>query len=282
MIDLTKYDLKYFLLLKSDGSSLYSTKDLALAELKFKKFSVDKSLMVVDNRQTFYLKQLFQTLKVIGFTGKLEHIPYEFVTLKSGAMASRAGNVVLFEDFYGSLLDSTIVETKKRHQNWPNKKIEAVAEKIALAAIKFNMLKVGNDSVIVFDIKEALSLDGFSGPYLLYMVSRINSILKKVPSRGIKSRIDYSPLDDIKEKELVLAMAKFSEKIKLALDAYEPSEIAKYLFELAQLFSAYYQAVPIIQSAVKTRNARLALIGSIKQILVNGLWLLGIETLEEM
>ena len=281
IINLEKYNLKNFLLLKSDGTSLYSTKDLALAQMKFKKYNLDESLMVVDNRQSFYFQQLFKTLRIMGFDKKLGHIPYEFVTLKEGAMASRQGNVVLFEDFYAEIVGRATAETKKRHADWPENKIRETAEKIALAALKFNMLKVGNDSVIVFDIDEALSFEGYSGPYLQYTVSRINSIIRK-ESPGNLRDINFAKLNTPLEKELLLKLAEFPEAVERAAGQYEPSEIARYLFDCAKIFSNFYQSEPVLSSEEKTKRARLALISAVRQVLVNGLNLLGIEAVDQM
>lgn len=281
IINLEKYNLKNFLLLKSDGSSLYSTKDLALAELKFKKYKLDRSYVLIDTRQDFYFQQLFKTLEVMGFTQKMDTILYEFVTLKEGAMASRKGNVVLFDDFYSEVVARATAETAKRHSDWESKKIAEVAEKIALAAIKFSMLKTGNENIIVFDLEEALSFDGFSGPYLQYTVSRINSILKREALPGIKD-INFSKLNLQIEKQLVFEMSRFPEIVSVASKAFQPSQLAKYLFDLAKLFSGYYQAVPILKAEEKTRQARLLLVSEIRQVLVNGLELLGIPTLEQM
>lgn len=281
IIDLEKYNLKKFLLLKSDGSSLYSTKDLALAQLKFKKFKIKESILVVDTRQNFYLQQLFKTLEVMGFKEKMAHIPYEFVTLKEGAMASRSGNVVLFEDFFEQIVAHAEKETIQRHKNWPEKKIKAVAKKIALSAIKFNMLKVNNGSIIVFDIDEALSFDGFSGPYLQYTLSRISSVVKKA---GVKSfgRIDYSKLNTDLEKELILKLAEFPEAVRQAKNDNEPSVVTKYLFDLSRLFANFYQQAPILASESGTRQARLVLLLAVRQVLSNGLALMGIEPMEQM
>ena len=281
IINLEKYNLKNFLLLKSDGTSLYSTKDLALAQMKFKKYNLDQSLMVVDNRQSFYFQQLFRTLQVMGFDKKLEQIPYEILTLKDGAMASRKGNVVLFEDFYAEIVNRAAEETKKRHADWPENKIRETAEKIALAALKFNMLKIGNNSIIIFNIDEALSFEGYSGPYLQYMVSRINSILKKESAGNLKS-INFARLNTSIEKELLLKLAEFPEAVERAASHYEPSEIARYLFDCAKIFSNFYQSEPVLSSEEKTKQARLALISAVRQVLINGLDLLGIETLDQM
>ncbi len=281
IINLEKYDLKNFLLLKSDGSSLYSTKDLALAQLKFKKFKLNRNYVLVDARQSFYFQQLFKTLEIMGFDKPMAHIPYEFVTLKGGAMSSRKGNVVLFDDFYKEVVERAIAETKKRHSDWEDKKIEETAQKIALAAIKFSLLKSGNESVIVFDLEEALSFDGFSGPYLQYMVSRISSILRKETPKNIKE-INFGLLNLPLEKQLVFELSKFPEVVSNAAKQFQPSQIAKYLFDLARMFSGYYQAVPILNSAEAIKQARLLLITEIKQVLVNGLELLGIPILEQM
>lgn len=281
IVDLDKYGLKQFLLLKSDGSSLYSTKELALAKLKFDKFKIDASYVVVDSRQSFYFKQFFKTLELIGFKKKTAHIAYEFVTLPEGAMASRKGNVVLFEQFLAEVVAAAEEETRKRHQDWPAEDIKKTAEKIALSAIKFSMLKTSRQNAIVFDMKEALSFDGFTGPYLQYTVTRINSILRKESARPLKT-IDFNKLTERKEKELLLLLAQFPQVINEAAAALEPAQLGQYLFELAKAFSSYYAEVKIIGSEQATMAARLALISAISQVMSTGLAVLGIETLEKM
>lgn len=281
IINLDKYNLKQFLLLKSDGSSLYSTKDIALAQLKFKKYkSLKESLVVVDARQSFYLEQLFQTLKIMGFNEKLAHVAYEFVTLKDGAMSSRAGNTVLFDDFFNDVISRAVSETGKRHTNWTAKKIETTAKKIALGAMKFNMLKVGNNSVITFDIEEALAFDGYSGPYIQYTCSRINSLLRK--GKNGYTGAKFSRLSQEIEKLLMLKIAEFPGIVSDAIKTLEPSVIAKYLFDLAKIFSSFYQKISILSADEETKRARLALCFATGQTLKNGLALLGIESLKEM
>lgn len=281
IIDLDKYNLKQFLLLKSDGSSLYSTKELALAKLKFEKYKIDASYVVVDARQSFYFKQFFKTLELMGFTKKTAHIAYEFVTLPDGAMASRKGNVVLFEDFLAEMIKLAETETAKRHADWDQSEISSTAEKIALGAIKFSMIKTGRDNTIIFDLNEALSFDGYTGPYLQYTVTRINSILRKAEVKVIKD-VNYSRLTEVLEKELIIKLSQFPEVLKNATVEFEPSKLAQYLFELSKIFAGYYQVVPILDSAEETRTARLALIQSVAQVLTNGLVILGIETVDRM
>jgi len=281
IINLEKYGLKQFLLLKSDGSSLYSTKELALARLKFEKYKIDTSYVVVDSRQSFYFQQFFKTLELIGFHKKTAHIAYEFVTLPEGAMASRKGNAVLFDDLLAEMTVLAATETRQRHGDWPEAEVKAVAAKIALAAIKFSMIRVGRGSAIVFNQAEALSFDGYSGPYLQYTVARINSILRKAKAGAAKGA-DYSLLNEASERELVIKLAQFPETISIAVEEFEPSRLAQYLFDLAKDFSSYYQSVPILDAPAEVSAARLALVTAVKQVLANGLSLFGIETIERM
>ena len=281
IVDLDKYGLKQFLLLKSDGSSLYSTKELALAKLKFEKYRIDASYVVVDSRQSFYFKQFFKTLELIGFKKKTAHIDYEFVTLPEGAMASRKGNVVLFEQLLADVTALAEEETKKRHEDWPAEEVKKTAEKIALAAIKFSMIKTSRHNAIIFDPKEALSFDGFTGPYLQYTATRINSILRKEPARPLKS-VDFSKLSERKEKELLLLLAQYPEVVAQAAADFEPAQLAQYLFDLSKSFSSYYAEVKVIGSEESVMAARLALIAAIRQTLNGGLAVLGIEPLERM
>lgn len=281
IIDLEKYGLKQFLLLKSDGTSLYSTKELALAKLRFEKYKADQIYLVIDVRQSFYMQQFIKTLEVMGFDKKVTHVPYEFVTLKDGAMSSRKGNILAFEDFFAQVVEKLSQETKKRHTDWAEKLVEENSRKIALAAIKFYMLRTGNTNVITFDLEDAMSYDGFTGPYLQYTVSRINSLLNKEAVKGFKE-IDVAKLKEPQEKELLLEVARFPEVAKTAAASQEPSQLAKYLFDLAKIFSGYYQAVPILGDDAGLRQPRLLLCFAVRQALTNGLSLLGIETVDQM
>lgn len=196
-------------------------------------------------------------------------------------MASREGNVVLFEDFFQQIAARAAAETKKRHADWEEKKIQETAEKIALAAIKFSMLKTGNNNLIVFDPEESLSFDGFTGPYLQYTVTRINSILVK-ESFGNLKEVNFGKLDLPLEKQLVIKLAGFPQLVQNSCLENQPSILSQYLFDLAKLFAYYYQTIPILAAADEIKKARLLMIDSLRQVLVNGLTLLGIETVEKM
>ena len=143
------------------------------------------------------------------------------------------------------------------------------------------MLRVGNNSVITFDLAEAKSYDGFTGPYLQYTITRINSILSKPEAKPSKAP-DFSQLTEELEKELLIQIASFPEIVTEASQELEPSILAKYLFDLSKAFSSYYQVVPILATAPEIRQARLSLVMAVRQTLINGLTLLGIEAPERM
>ena len=282
IVDLEKYGLGVQVVLRSDKTATYIVADLSLAKEKFKKYKLDKSIYITDNRQNLHFKQLFKVLELMGYRQKLVHLGHDFVKLPSGMIASRTGNVMTFEELYKALSDKIKTETKERHDNWSVNQVDTVAHKLTIGTIKFEMLKVGADQVITFDIKKALSFQGYTAAYLQYTYARINSIIKKSKLKIKSEKIDYSKLIETEEHELILKMAKYPETIRRAGTYYNPAEIAKYLFELAQIFNDYYHKFSILKAEEETKLARLALIININQVIKNGLKLLSIETLEEM
>lgn len=284
--DLEKHNLGVLMFLRSDGTALYPVADLPLALEKFKKYKPDKSIYVVDLRQSLYFKQLAKVLELLGEKKEIVHLGYDVVRLPSGMMSSRRGTVIAFETLWEEARKKAVSETWKRHEDWPRRKIEQVAKRLVVGAIKFEMVKVGREKAITFDIVKALKFEGFTAAYLQYAFARINSIIKKAKIKKVETQNFASPqlakLTETKEQELIMKLAKYPEVVKKAAADYEPSEIAKYLFELAQEFNDYYHQVPVIKAEPETRAARLALIGAVSQVLANGLGLLGIETMEEM
>jgi len=280
--DLEKYGLGVLVILRSDGTALYPVADLALAEEKLKKYKIDKSIYVVDVRQSLYFKQLFKVLELLGFKQNMKHLSYEFVKLPEGMMSSRTGNVITYEDLRALAFKKAKMETKKRHKNWNEKKITDVVNKLVNGALKFEMVKVGADKIITFDIEQALRFDGYTAAYLQYTCARINSIIRKPKAKSQKPKVEYKNLIEVKEIALVNKLAKYPEIVVTAGKSYNPSELAKYLFELAQELNDYYHAVPVLKAKTDVRIARLTLISAVRQVIENGLGLLGIEVMEEM
>jgi arginyl-tRNA synthetase len=227
------------------------------------------------------MQQLFATLRRMGFKRELVHLSYDFVTLKEGAMSSRKGNIIRYEFFRKAMVDSARRETKKRHPEWREKKIEMVARTIAFAAMRFGMLRQTPDKKILFDMAEALSFDGYTGPYLLYTFARVHSIVKK--AGRFKTKNEASRLILPIENQLLVKLASYPEVVAQTAQDFKLDRLAEYLFDLAKAFAAFYHEAPVVQAEDRTTAAvRLALVEAVGTVLKNGLRLMGIETIEEM
>jgi arginyl-tRNA synthetase len=280
--DLEKYNLGVLVVIRSDGTMLYPVADFALAREKFEKYNLDKSIYVVDIRQGQYFKQFFKLLELSGYKKEMIHLGYDVVKLPSGMMSSRTGNVITYEELRDEVFARAEKETRSRHTDWSDEKISEVARAIGIGAMKFEMLKVNSLSIITFDIEKALSFDGYTAAYLQYTFARIQSIARKSQITNPKLQIDATLLAENKEHELVLKLAKYPEIIEIAGKNYDPSEIAKYLFELGQMFNDYYHAISVLKAEANVMEARLILISAVAKVIENGLALLGIKVNDEM
>ncbi len=281
IVDLETEGLGVNLLVKSDGTLLYNAKDLALAMRKEQDFRAQRSLYVVDGRQSLAMSQLFATLRKMGKTEELTHVSYEFVTLKEGAMSSRKGTIIRYEFFRDEMIAHAREETAERHPDWAPKDVDAAARKIAFAAIRFGMLKQDPDRKIVFDMDEALSFDGCTGPYLLYSLARIASVLRK--AGRAKPSFAAAHLSALPERRLLIFLASYPEAVFDAAAQMRPSLLAQYLFDLAKRFAEFYAEVPILSDeGAEIVAQRLGLCAATGQVLKNGLALLGMETVKEM
>lgn len=280
IVDLEKEGLGVALILKSDGSALYATKDIPLALLKEKDYHPDRQIIVVDVRQSLYFQQLFAILRMMGFTKQLTHLAYDMVTLPDGAMSSRQGNIVTYESLRNTMIESFTKETSARHTDWTEKKIAETARQLALGSIKFMMLRQDPQSIITFDLKEAMSFDGFTGPYVLYAVARIESLKNKTK---IKAKIQADLLKQPEELALIKAVAEWPLIVEKLGATFQISAALLWAFETAQLFAEYYGRVTIIDEADKVgTSARLALLDAVETAIVSALQLAGIEPVKEM
>ncbi len=275
----SKYGLHDRVFVNSKGLPTYEAKDQALARLQFKEYKPTKILHVVAKEQIEYFKVIFKALEFTLPESKdcEEHLVYGWVSLKEGKMSSRTGHVVLAE----WLLDEAEQKISEVMLDREIKDKNKVVSNIAVAAVKYSMLKTGISNDIIFDVNEAVSLTGNSGPYLLYIVARINSILKKLKVKSQKVKFAGVKIEAV-EKALLFSLSKFDEIIKSAADNRDPSLIAKYLFDLAQAFNNFYQACPVLQAEIEVKDFRLQLIVKVKKVMEDGLGLLGIEVVKEM
>ncbi len=280
--DLEDYGLGVLPIIRSNGTALYAVADLALASEKFRRFSLNESIYIVDIRQSLYLKQLFKILELAGFSQRLVHLPYDFVTLPEGMMASRTGNVISYEMLRDKVQEKLRQETASRHPDWSAAKIESVASDLGIATIKFEMLKVSPDKVITFNIQEALRFDGYTACYLEYGYARLKSIIRKHRLKDLFRAGNPNFLSDPKEKELLLKMAKYPHIVWAARQHHDPSQLAKYLFELVQIANDYYHSTNILKAEPEMRRARIILIKATLQVLENGFAVLGMKALAEI
>jgi arginyl-tRNA synthetase len=280
IVDLEEEKLGVNLLIKSDGTLLYNAKDLGLAFKKEEDYHPLRSIYVVDARQAHALQQLFATLDRMGFDRELHHLAYDFVTLAGGAMASRKGNVIRYADFRDQLIDSARGETAARHEDWSEKQLNSVSRAIAFAAMRFGMLKQDVAKKIVFDMDDALSFEGFTGPYLLYTHARAQSLLKKAGRS--KPLYSANTLESSSAHQLLVQLAQYPEVVFQSAQKLQPALLAQYLFDLGKQFSEFYANEPVLQQEGDALKERLGLVKSVTQVLQNGMDLLGIELISEM
>jgi arginyl-tRNA synthetase len=285
-LGLKKEKYRTAVLLRSDGTSLYLTKDLALAKIKFEQYQVDRSIYVVDFRQDLHFQQVFKILELWGFpqAAKCYHLSYGFLTLPEGAISARRGRVVLFKDVADEAVRRVLAVESEKSGDIPEAERETIARQIGLGALAYSILSVDNHKDIVFDINEALSFDGRTGPYIQNAHVRANSILKKASaqlSNLAPATFNYELTKH--EIELIEILARFPNAVQQAANEYRPLVMAAYAYDLANAFHSFYHAVPVLQSETEEMKiARLRLVAAAKLVIANALKLLDIQAPEVM
>jgi len=284
-IDLNKEELGFLMLLKSDGNTLYATKDLALAQLKFEKFGVQRSIYVVGAEQTLHFKQVFATLKRMGYkqVDRCFHLPYALVMLPEGKMSSRVGNVILFSQLRKEIIKNIKSDYLYEHRkDWSQQELEETAQKIAVAAIKYGMLSQDSNKDIVFSMKEWLISEGDTGTYLVYAYVRIRSIVRQISQR-VRADIDYSLFSHPDEKKLLRQMLDFNRIVFNSGEQFRPSLLARMLYDFSKDFSRAYNSCSVKHAESEVlKTARLLLFHCVAETLLQGLSLLGITPPERM
>jgi len=282
IVDLNQYNLGVCLIQKTDGTTLYATRDIAAAIKRYEKYKFKKMIYQVGQEQKLYFQQIFKVLELMGYKWAQNciHSEHGLYLGKDGKkFATRKGKTVLLDDILEKTKTLTAREIKKRFPKIKKEDLNERALKVAIAAIFYGDLKNNKKNDIVFDLKKFTSFDGNTGPYILYTYARAGSILKKADRREIKSKFNIPDLEE-KELELVKKLYQFSEVIVDSFIHLNPSMIANYCYQVCQKFNEFYQSCPVIKS--ESSMFRLALVESTRQILRNALHLLGIGVLEEM
>lgn len=266
-----KFGLHTRVFINSEGLPTYEAKDLGLAKLKYQKYKYDKSVVVTGNEVNDYFKVMLCALEQFSpdLAKRTKHIGHGMLRLPEGKMSSRTGNVITGE----SLIDKVQELIKEKNQD------EKISETISIGAIKYSVLKQSIGSDIIYDFDKSISFEGDSGPYLQYAYARAGSVLKKAQSEKIKpSFIKIPQISGQLEKKFF----HFPEIVLKASESFEPHFLVLYLTELAGEFNSYYAKNKIVDNEDEYSSYKVALTKAFLEIMRNGLWLLGIETLEKM
>ena len=280
--NLEEYGIPNCVILRSDGTGLYFTSDLGLTVYKFEKFKLDKSIWVVSTQQSLYFQQLFKFLELLGYewVKNCYHCGFEHVNLSEGKMSSREGKAILLDEVINTLEKKTREEVEKRNPKKSKRKINAVARKIAIGALKYSILKIQPEDQIIFEWERMLKLEGNTGPYIQYACTRCRGILKK--AKKFERRVMPRKLTE-EEIALIKKIGEFPLLIQKIVKEMKPYYLANYLYELSTLFNTFYEKVPVIKEDDRDmRNFRLTLVEATERILRIGLDLLGIEVPEFM
>lgn len=284
--DMSDKKLGFFMVRKSDGTTLYITKDLALARVKFDEFDIDRSIYVVGSEQNFHFKQLFYALEKMGFeqASKCYHLSYGMVVRPDGKMSSRAGNSFTFLQLINLVIEEINTYLAKYANEWTKDEREDTAHKLAVGAIKYGMLQADPNKEIVFDPKEWVSFEGNSGPYLMYSYARTKSILRKAEAEGVKGSLDHLELlTHESERDLMRHLSDFNKVVLNACENYRPSTIANHLFFTCKAYNRFYTEVSVMKAETEElKRARLSLLEGFANTLKAGLYLLGITPPEKM
>ena len=285
--DLTADGLDRKILLRSDGTSVYITQDLGTAERRFSQNKLDSHIYVVGNEQNYHFQVLKLILKKLGYewADQIFHLSYGMVELPEGKMKSREGTVVDADDLIQKMYEeakATSEESGKLEGLSEDEK-EKLYHMIALGALKYFIIKVDPKKTMLFNPKESIDFNGNTGPFIQYTHARIKSILRKAAEKGLEGSIDKDVELSAKEVRLIKLLNTFPQKIEEAAAELSPAIIANFAYEIAKEFNQYYHDTPILKEEdEKTLKARLVLISTLANVLVNAMNILGIELPERM
>ena len=282
-IDLTEDGLDEKLVLRSDGTSVYITQDLGLAQLKYKEYQIDESIYVVGDEQNYHLKVLKLIMQRLGapYANGITHLSYGMVELPTGKMKSREGTVVDADDLVDTMIEIAKQKTKEQGKTDGFTEIELVDlyQTIGLGALKFFLLRVDPKKRMIFNPEESIELHGFTGPFVQYTHARIKSILRKEQPKSMPLTADLLPL----EKGIIIILEQFYTVIEEAANEHDPSKIAIYVFNLAKTFNSFYTEHSIANAETEDKKElRLQLAMLTARAIKTGMGLLGINVPERM
>ncbi len=279
IVNLEKYDMPPCLILRSDGASLYATRDLAAAYYRNKTYNFTKCLYVVAYQQNLHFKQIFKVLELLEkpWAKDMEHVAFGMVSLEDGTMSTRKGKVVLLEDVINKCVEKAYSIINEKNPTLEDK--ESVAEAVGTGAVIFGALINSRIKDIVFSYDKVLNFEGETAPYVQYTYARCVSLLNKADNE-----IGEYTIDNLlkQEYDLISALAKFEDVVLSSAEKNEPSLVTRYVVDVASLFNKFYFDCKILGEADNVKNFRLALTKATKTVIKNSLSLLGIKTPNKM
>ena len=280
----TKEEYRVVVILRSDGTSLYATKELPLAMMKFDEYDLGQSIYVIDVRQTLHMKQMKKLLELMGmpWASDIYHLAYEIVNLPGNVtMSSRDGTVVLLDDLIREAKQRALAVVMEKNPALDPALMDEIAEAVALGSIKYPMIARETTKIVTFDWESALDFNGQSAPYIQYAHVRANSILRKLGGAEVAPASFTHELQP-SEINLIELISRLPEEVGRAAREFKPSLLASYAYELAKAFNDFYNQCPVLTAEGATRSARLAMVEAARIALNRSLNLLGIRAPQVM
>jgi len=285
IVDLEKAGISTPIIIeKSNGSSTYATRDLAAILYRVKTYNFDKALYVTSYEQNLHFKQIFETAKLLGidekYTNSLEHVAFGMVLLKTGKMSTREGNIIKLEELLNEAISRAKAIIEEKNPNIENK--EEIAKKVGIGAVIFNDLANSRIKDEIFDWDTILNFQGETGPYIQYMYVRTKSILETIEKLPLVTEINIEDLKNNEALKIIKLIYQFESILENVISKNEPSILSRYLINIAQAYSSYYNSNKILIEDIKKKNARIYLTYMVGNILEIGANLLGIKMPEKM
>ena len=284
IVDLQKWNMPPLMLRKSDGTSIYHTRDLAAAFYRLRHYKPIKVIYVVGSEQKLHFQQLFKVLELAGVKKDLfTHVDFGLFRFPEGKMSTRKGNVIFLEE----VLDKAVALARKviEEKNPALQQKEEVAKQVGVGAILFADLSADRVRDVEFSWEKMLSFEGETGPYVQYTHARACSILRKAQKEhnlGVSPLVNFATFNLEEERAVLALLAGFPDVLQKVAETYKPHHLAQHLIALSQAFNEFYHKCPVISEQMHTMKGRLLLVQSVRQVLKNGLQLLGMKAPEEM
>jgi len=282
VVDLSAFDMPPCLITKSDGASIYHSRDMAAVLYRKETYGFEKCLYVTGLEQTLHFKQVFKAIELMGYDWSqgLVHIPYGLVSLDGSKLSTRDGNIIYAEDILKEAIDRAFTAIMNKNPELANK--EEVAQMVGVGAVIFHDLFNQRIKNIDFKWEEVLSFEGTSGPYVQYTYARAKSILRKADYNKDFKTVNFEKLIDDFSFKLIKDLSGYEDAIKKAAEKYEPSVIAKYLVSVCASFNKFYHECPILKAEEEEKYAKLYLVNLAQGVIKECCELLGMKCPEEM